>query len=254
MALADTAARLQTDALRQIAVQRAEEAATTAKLTAVRNQVAALQAQATTPWPRRPRSPSRPRRPRPPSTRSPPSNAAEVASVAAQRAAEKARLDSLQRQSDHLAAILLGAGPPRSTAGSTAGPAACCPTRRSGRCPRRSGCASTRSCTYWRMHTGQDWAIPCGTPVHAAATGRIIAAGWARAAMATGSSSTTAGSTAQRPGDDVQPPEPHRAARRPRVPRPADRLLRHDRLLDRLPPALRGHGSTARRSTRKRYL
>ena len=37
MALADTAARLQNDALRQIAVQRAEEAATTAKLVAARN-------------------------------------------------------------------------------------------------------------------------------------------------------------------------------------------------------------------------
>ncbi|MDP9219883.1 MAG: M23 family metallopeptidase [Actinomycetota bacterium] len=29
------------------------------------------------------------------------------------------------------------------------------------------------------MHTGQDFAVACGTPVHAAAAGRVISAGWA---------------------------------------------------------------------------
>jgi murein DD-endopeptidase MepM/ murein hydrolase activator NlpD len=31
----------------------------------------------------------------------------------------------------------------------------------------------------YRMHTGTDFAAPCGSPVYAAASGRIISAGWA---------------------------------------------------------------------------
>jgi murein DD-endopeptidase MepM/ murein hydrolase activator NlpD len=31
----------------------------------------------------------------------------------------------------------------------------------------------------WRLHAGTDFGVPCGTPVHAAAPGRIVRAGWA---------------------------------------------------------------------------
>ncbi len=31
---------------------------------------------------------------------------------------------------------------------------------------------------YWRLHSGRDFAVPCGTPVYAAARGTIISAGW----------------------------------------------------------------------------
>jgi murein DD-endopeptidase MepM/ murein hydrolase activator NlpD len=31
----------------------------------------------------------------------------------------------------------------------------------------------------WRLHSGIDFGIPCGTPVYAAAAGTIISAGWA---------------------------------------------------------------------------
>ena len=31
----------------------------------------------------------------------------------------------------------------------------------------------------WRMHTGIDFGIACGTPVYAAANGQVISAGWA---------------------------------------------------------------------------
>ena len=30
----------------------------------------------------------------------------------------------------------------------------------------------------WKLHTGRDFGVPCGTPVHAAAPGDIISAGW----------------------------------------------------------------------------
>ena len=32
---------------------------------------------------------------------------------------------------------------------------------------------------YMRLHTGTDFAVGCGTPVHAAKSGRVILAGWA---------------------------------------------------------------------------
>jgi murein DD-endopeptidase MepM/ murein hydrolase activator NlpD len=31
---------------------------------------------------------------------------------------------------------------------------------------------------YWRLHSGRDFGVPCGTPVYAAASGDIISAGW----------------------------------------------------------------------------
>jgi murein DD-endopeptidase MepM/ murein hydrolase activator NlpD len=31
---------------------------------------------------------------------------------------------------------------------------------------------------YWKLHSGRDFGVPCGTPVHAAASGDIISAGW----------------------------------------------------------------------------
>jgi murein DD-endopeptidase MepM/ murein hydrolase activator NlpD len=178
MALADTAARLQTDALRQIAVQRAEEAAKTAKLTAVRNQVAALQAQATAALAEATTLAQQAAAAKATLDSLAAQQRSQVASVAAQRAAEKARLDSLQRQSDHLAAILRALAR-RQHGGIYRRPGGLLSYPAIGPLSSPFGMRFHPILHIWRMHTGQDWAIPCGTPVRAAATGHIISAGWA---------------------------------------------------------------------------
>ena len=98
--------------------------------------------------------------------------------MTAEKAAEKARLDSLQAQSNHLAKVLAAlarrqhGGIYRRAGGLLSYPAI-------GPLSSPFGMRFHPILHIWRMHTGQDWAIPCGTPVHAAATGRVISAGWA---------------------------------------------------------------------------
>jgi murein DD-endopeptidase MepM/ murein hydrolase activator NlpD len=178
MALADTAARLQNDALRQIAVQRAEEAATTAKLTAARDQVAALQVQVQAALAAATAAAEQAAAAKATLDSLAAQQRAEVAAVAAQKAAEKSRLDALQAQSNHLAKVLAAlarrqhGGIYRRPGGFLSYPAI-------GPLSSPFGMRFHPILHVWRMHTGQDWAIPCGTPVHAAANGRIISAGWA---------------------------------------------------------------------------
>ena len=178
MALADTAARLRNDALRQIAVQRAEEAATTAKLTAARDQVAVLQARAAAALAEATALAEQAAAAKATLDSLAAQQRAEVAAVAAQKAAEKARLDSLQRQSEHLAKILAALAR-RQHGGIYRRPGGLLSYPAIGPLSSPFGMRFHPILHIWRMHTGQDWAIPCGTPVRAAATGNIISAGWA---------------------------------------------------------------------------
>ncbi len=91
----------------------------------------------------------------------------------------------------------------------------------------------------WMLHDGLDWGIACGTPVYAAAPGEIINAGLARERVGQPGRHRPRDAPQRRPRDDLQPPHLDREVQRHGAPRPAHRLLRHDRLLDRLPPALR---------------
>ena len=180
MALADTAARLQNDALRQIAVQRAEEAATTAKLTAARDQVAALQVQMQAALAAATAAAEQAAAAKATLDSLAAQQRAEVAAVAAQKAAEKARLR-------------LAAGPVQPSGGKVLAALA---RRQHGGIYRRPGGflsypAIGPAVLAVRHAVPPDpalladarrpWtsAIACGTPVHAAAAGRVISAGWA---------------------------------------------------------------------------
>jgi murein DD-endopeptidase MepM/ murein hydrolase activator NlpD len=178
MALADTATRIETEALRQLSVQRAEEAATTAKLTAARQAVAVLKQQAADALAAMNDAAQQAAAAKATLDSLAAQQSAEVAAVEAQKAAERKRLSELQSQSNHLRLVLarLAAkehgGIWRRTGGLLSYPVL-------GPLSSPFGMRYHPILHYWRMHTGQDFAVACGTPVHAAASGRIVGAGWA---------------------------------------------------------------------------
>jgi murein DD-endopeptidase MepM/ murein hydrolase activator NlpD len=178
MALADTAARIETEALRQLAVQRAEEAATTAKLTAARQQVAVLKVQAAQALAVANDAAQQAGAAKTTLDTLAAQQAAEVRAVEAQKAAERKRLDDLQAQSDRLRLALarlaaqMHGGIWRRAGGLLSYPVI-------GPLSSPFGMRFHPILHYWRMHTGQDFAVACGTPVHAAAAGVITSASWA---------------------------------------------------------------------------
>jgi len=116
--------------------------------------------------------------------------AGQVAAIQSRIAQEKARLDELQAEQVKLQAVLIararaaaeaarkrrasGGGswvpPPSSGFLSYAAP---------GGVTSGFGMRYHPILHYYRMHTGIDFGVPCGTPVHAAAPGEIVSAGGA---------------------------------------------------------------------------
>jgi len=136
--------------------------------------------------------------------------AAQAQSVAGKLAAEKASLASMQAEQTRLHKILVQraaeakrraeaarraaakkhkstGGTGSSRGGSSSGGSSGGTTRGHGFLSRpvRTGWVSSEFgmrfhpiLHYWRLHSGRDYAVPCGTPVYAAANGTIISAGW----------------------------------------------------------------------------
>ncbi len=131
--------------------------------------------------------------------------AAEAESVAGKLAAEKARLASMQAEQSRLKKILVqraaeakrraqaaaraaaarrAAGKPSTGGDSSSGGSSSSGNGYLSR-PVSSGWVSSEFgmrfhpiLHYWRLHSGRDYAVACGTPVHASASGTVISAGW----------------------------------------------------------------------------
>lgn len=101
--------------------------------------------------------------------------------------AERARLDALQQEQAKLQAMLAARARAQAAARRQQGGGIGAPGPSSGYLsyPANGPITSPFGLRYhpilhiWRLHSGIDFGIPCGTPVHAAAPGLVISAGWA---------------------------------------------------------------------------
>jgi murein DD-endopeptidase MepM/ murein hydrolase activator NlpD len=124
---------------------------------------------------------------------------AQTKALTAQQAAEEKKLAALQAESDRLAAVLRARALAAKRAAAAREAAARAAARKAGRvyvAPKETsgGYLSPPSSAwvssefglrwhpilhYWRLHAGRDYAGACGSPIRAAAPGRVISAGWA---------------------------------------------------------------------------
>ncbi|GAB3682614.1 peptidoglycan DD-metalloendopeptidase family protein [Angustibacter aerolatus] len=203
--LVDQAMRIQGRTLADLDVARAETTAKRTRLTAVRQQVAALKAEAEANVETARRAQAEAAAAQAAVQDLVASQQRDVSTIESKKAAERQRLAGLeaqQRQLEHRLAEIAAAA--RRAAAAKAKR-----ERASSKAPSSSGGGSSSSSSgggsvggylsrpvsggwissefgrrfhpilhYWRLHAGMDFAVGCGTPVHAAASGSIVSAGW----------------------------------------------------------------------------
>ncbi len=182
LAVAGTALRSQNAAIARLDVEQAETRARRVKLAALKAQVADLkrQSEATVKARKAAQHAAQAAEARVAALVAEQAHA--VAVIEARKAAEQARVAAMAKEQAKLKAILLararaaarrhhlGGGP--SGTGFLSMPAA-------GPITSGFGMRFHPILHIWRMHTGTDFGVGCGTPVHAAADGTVIMAGWA---------------------------------------------------------------------------
>jgi murein DD-endopeptidase MepM/ murein hydrolase activator NlpD len=105
----------------------------------------------------------------------------QAAALSTQVAAEKKRIRAMKAESDRLARILAARARAARRAGRTAGAGGqgfLSPPTTLGWISSEFGWRYHPILHYSRLHAGRDYAAPCGTPIHAAADGWVISAGW----------------------------------------------------------------------------
>jgi murein DD-endopeptidase MepM/ murein hydrolase activator NlpD len=188
MVLADTAMRIQGDALAELQAIAAETAATKARLVAVRQQTAVLKKQAEASLARATAAQRAAAAAKARVDALLADQTKQVRHIEARKAAERKRLAALQVQQRKLQrqlAELARQARLRAARQHRAGQAGQSTNGYLSR-PVNGGWISSEFgmrfhpiLHYWRLHAGMDFAVPCGTPVHAAAGGTVVSAGWA---------------------------------------------------------------------------
>jgi murein DD-endopeptidase MepM/ murein hydrolase activator NlpD len=192
VALSGVALRSQGDALDELAVQQADLRARTSKVEAVAAEIVVLKKQSAAAVAARTAA-----------QQAAAAAQARIATVLARQqaalkvaqgkaAAERNRLSALQTEQSKLQATLAAraraeAARRRAAGRGSSGGSAPAPAPASGvlSYPVAGPITSGFGLRYhpilhiWRLHSGTDFGVACGTPVHAAAAGTIISAGWA---------------------------------------------------------------------------
>jgi murein DD-endopeptidase MepM/ murein hydrolase activator NlpD len=191
VALSGVALRSQGDALDQLAVQQADLRARRSKVEAVAAEVTVLKQQSAAAVAARKAA-----------QRAAAAAQARIATVLARQraalkvaqtkaAAERTRLAALQTEQSKLRAMLVARARAEAArrraagGGSSGGGSAPAPSSGFLSYPVAASITSGFGLRYhpilhiWRLHSGTDFGVACGTPVHAAAAGTIISAGWA---------------------------------------------------------------------------
>ncbi len=106
---------------------------------------------------------------------------AQATAVAAKAAVERKRLSAMKAESNRLARVLAARAHAARRSGrthGTGGKGFLSPPTTLGWISSEFGWRYHPILHYSRLHAGRDYAAPCGTPIHAAAGGWIVSAGW----------------------------------------------------------------------------
>ncbi|HET8614343.1 MAG TPA: M23 family metallopeptidase [Actinomycetales bacterium] len=188
MVLADTAMRIQGDALAELQALAAQTTATKARLVAVREQTAVLKKEAEAALARARAAEKAAADAKAKVDALLADQKTQVAHIEARKAAEKKRLAQLEAERRTLEKKLAELARQARIRAEKSGHASSSSESTGGFLSRpvNGGWISSEFgmryhpiLHYWRLHAGMDFAVACGTPVHAAASGTVVSAGWA---------------------------------------------------------------------------